>query len=67
MYEPVKKGDKLPEQWKENARQARIKYYQSHAAMNKGVPHTKNTRKKMSRAMKTFWKKRKVRNQNSTN
>ena len=55
MYAPSKKGQKLPEQWKENARQGRRRYFQTHSAPNKGIPHTKQTRDKIKESMKRYW------------
>jgi hypothetical protein len=48
------KGRVLSKEGIEKGRQGRLRYYQSHNAPNKGIPHSNNTK-----AMKEHWNKRK--------
>lgn len=44
----LRKGTKLSEEWKENIKQGKLKYYKGHEVWNKGVPTSEETKKKIS-------------------
>lgn len=52
------RGRKLSKDWIEKGRQGRLKYYKSHPAPNRGKPHTTETRRNISEAMKIWWQRR---------
>ncbi|MGH9983835.1 MAG: hypothetical protein ACRD8W_07760 [Nitrososphaeraceae archaeon] len=43
----------------EEQRQGRLEFYKSHDVNNKGKPHSETTKKRISDAMKLWWKERK--------
>jgi hypothetical protein len=52
-------GTKTPKEIVEKHRTGILRYYQNHNAPNKGVPHTLETRSKISQSMKKHWNSKK--------
>jgi hypothetical protein len=57
------KGKKTDRTLVEKQIAGRLRYYKTHDATNKGIPHSPETRKKISKAMKEYWNSRKQKQQ----
>ena len=49
------KGKKLPYNQVANQIKGKLKYYETHDARNKGIPHKYSTKLKISESMKEYW------------